>query len=145
MRLLSKSFARKLRVYIDQHTLRRLALAGIAGDGISMVEMRMMLRIEFDFALIVQPQPHRSIPPDALHSSQVTIGDLQFLAGRGELDAISYGEPLLLLSVDRNSNLAARVIGGLLPIPPYHGQSVRLGIHSKDAGVFALLDAGFLR
>jgi hypothetical protein len=67
------------------------------------------------------------------------------LAGRGELYAITHRELPLLLSVDGDSNLTARVIGGLLPIRPCHGQSVRLGIHSKDAGVFTLLDAGLLR
>jgi len=78
--------------------------------------MRMLLRIEVDFALIIHPQPHRH-PVDALDSPQIPIGNLQFLAGRGELDAISNGEPLLVLSVDGDSNLAARIIGGLLSVP----------------------------
>jgi hypothetical protein len=53
-----------------------------------------------------------------LDTSQVTIGDLQLLAGRGELDSITHQESFLLLSVDRNSNLAKKVTGGLLPISP---------------------------
>src|ERR1700729_118006 len=106
-----------------------------------MINMRMLLRIEFDFALIIQPQPHRSISPDALDSSQVAIGNPQFLAGCSELDAISYGKTLLLLTVDGDSNLAAWIIGGLRSVLSHHRQSVRLRVHSKDAGVFAFLDA----
>src|SRR3984885_10609105 len=102
-----------------------------------MIDMRMLLRIEFDFALVIQPQPHRSITPNALDSPQVAIGNLQFLAGRGKLDAIAYGEPLLVLSVYGDSNLATWIIGGLLPVPSHHRQSVRPSVHSKDAGVFA--------
>jgi hypothetical protein len=110
-----------------------------------MIDTRMLLRIEFDFALIIQPQPHHPIPPDALDSPHVTIGNLEFLAGRGELDAISHREFLLVLTVDRYSNLAAWVIGGLLPVPSHHRQSVRMRVHSKDAGVFTFLDTGLPR
>ena len=81
----------------------------------------MTLRIHIDTALVVQLQSHRAILRDAFHCSKFAIGDLQFLAGRGELDAIAYGEPLLVLSVDGDSNLATWVIGGLLsvsPVPP---------------------------
>src|ERR1700678_3795022 len=102
-----------------------------------MIDMRMLLRIEFDFALVIQPQPHRSITPDALDSPQIAIGNLQFLAGRGELDTISCGEPLLVLSVYGDSNLTAWIIGGLLSVPSHHRQSVRLSVHSKNPRVFA--------
>jgi hypothetical protein len=85
---------------MNQHALRSLALAGVAGYGVAVVKVRMVLRIEIDVALIVQPQPHLSIPSNVLDSSQVAIDDLEVMAGRGELDAISDGESLLLLSVD---------------------------------------------
>jgi hypothetical protein len=52
---------------MNQHALRSLALAGVAGYGVAVVKMRMLLRIEIDVALIVQTHPHRSILPDALH------------------------------------------------------------------------------
>jgi hypothetical protein len=69
----------KLRVYMNQYALRSLALAGVADDGIPVVKMRMLLRIEIDVALIVQPQPHRSIPSNTLYGSQVTIRDQAIL------------------------------------------------------------------
>jgi hypothetical protein len=34
-----------------------------------MIDMRMLLWIEFDFAFIVHPQQHRSISPDAFDGS----------------------------------------------------------------------------
>src|ERR1019366_10750634 len=46
----------QLRVHVNQDTVGSLSLAGVAGHGIAVVEMRMLARIEFDRAATVPVQ-----------------------------------------------------------------------------------------
>jgi CTP synthase len=60
-------------------------------------------------------RPHRAILRDAFHCSKFTVRNLQLLVGRGELDAVANGKCLLLFAVNRDSHLAARIVGRLSP------------------------------
>src|SRR5271163_3029271 len=116
MRLLSRSFAPS--IYIDEHTVCGLSLTGVAGHSVTVIQMRMPLRVEIHAALVVQLQAHHAILRDVLYCSKFAVRYLQLLAGRSELDAVAYRKCLLLFPIDRDSHLAAWIVGRLFPIRP---------------------------
>ena len=56
-------FGSKLCVDVDQHAISSLALAGMAGHGVAMIEMRMLTRIELHFPAAVHLRDNRPSSP----------------------------------------------------------------------------------
>lgn len=80
-------FRAQLRVHMDQHPLGGLPLAGVAGHGITVVEMRMLLRIEVDTAsALIHLQLNAPIVRNALDGSQLTVRNLQIVRLRGRCE-----------------------------------------------------------
>ena len=48
MRLLSRSLGSKLGIDMDQHTVGGLALAGVTGYGVAVIQVRVLARVERD-------------------------------------------------------------------------------------------------
>ena len=63
---------------MHQNTLGGLSLAGMAGHGIAMIEMRMLIRINFYLTAIIHLQANALLISDAADCPQLTIGDIQF-------------------------------------------------------------------
>jgi hypothetical protein len=89
-----------LCVDVDEHAISGLALAGMTGDGIAMVQVRMLSGVDAHAPAAVQLQAHSAIVGDALDSPELAVGDLQVIRRRSELDTISDRKHLLLLSID---------------------------------------------
>jgi len=86
-------FRAKVGIDMYKHPVGGLLLAGVAGHGIAVVKMRMLLRIEADAAaalIHLQLNPH--IVRDALDSSQLRVRNLKVVRLRrgGELKPVSY-------------------------------------------------------
>ncbi len=136
-------------VDVDQHPVGGLALAGVAGDGVSVVEVGMGGGVELDPATGVHPEAQPpvalSASSDGLDRAQLAVGELQSGQGRGELEAVPGGEGPLLLPVDGDSPPAARVVVSTGSVARLDGEPVAGRIDLRHAGVLALADAGLLR
>ena len=80
----------QLGVHVNQDAVGSLSLAGVAGHGITVVEMRMLARIEFDRAATVHFQVQPPVFVDVLDGPQLAVRNFQFVGRRGELDAAAY-------------------------------------------------------
>ena len=80
----------QLGVHVNQDTVGSLSLAGVAGHGITVVEMRMLGRIEFNRAATVHPQAQPPVFVDALDGPQLAVRNFELVGRRGELDAVAH-------------------------------------------------------
>ena len=78
-------FGPQLGIDVDQHPVGGLPLAGMTRDRVTMIEVRMLRRIEFDLAASVHLQTHSLLLADAFDDSQFVVGQLQVGRGRDEL------------------------------------------------------------
>src|ERR1700685_2306116 len=79
-------FRRQLRIHVNEYALGGLSLTGMTGDGIAVIEMRMILRLVDHTAPAIELQPHRSVRCDTFHCAHVAVRNLQLMIGCGELD-----------------------------------------------------------
>ena len=75
----------QLGVDVNQDTVGSLSLAGVTSHGISMVEMEMFARIEFDHTATVHFQAQLPVFVDVLDGPQLAVRNFQFVGRRGEL------------------------------------------------------------
>lgn len=117
---------------MDQDALGCLSLAGVAGDSVTVVQVGVLSRVELDTSLAFYAQAHHSILRNTFHRCQFTIGDLQVLVRRGELNPVANRKELVLFPVDRNPDLPLRIIGDALSICLLKGIQPRFEILSYD-------------
>ena len=77
-------------VHVNQDTVGSLSLAGVAGHGITVVEMRMLGRIEFNGAATVHPEAQPPVSVDALDGPQLAVRNSEVVGRRSELNAVAY-------------------------------------------------------
>ena len=130
-------------VDVDEHAASGLALAGMAGDGIPMIEVRMPDGIDLDGFPAVHRERHPAAR-DGLDRPQLPVGELKFGRGRGELDAVADGEGPFLLSVDGDALLPAGIVGSLGTILRDDGEPVAGSVDGGHPCVLALGYAGLL-
>jgi hypothetical protein len=85
-------FRAKVCIYMDEHPICALSLADVAGHGIAMVEMQMLLRIKADTAsALIHRQLNAPVIRDTVDGSKLTVRNLQVvrLTGRCELEAVA--------------------------------------------------------
>src|ERR1039458_1322888 len=99
-------FRSQLGIDVNQHTVGGLPLAGMTRHGVAVVKVRILLRIDLDFAASIHLQTHSPILADALDGPLLAVGQLQVARGRGELHPVSHGKSPLLFAVDGNTLLA---------------------------------------
>src|SRR5450755_1865300 len=80
----------QLGVHMNQDTVGSLSLAGVAGHGIAMVEMRMLGRVEFNVAATVHPQAQTPVFVDAFDGAHLAVRNSEVIGRRRELDAVSH-------------------------------------------------------
>src|SRR5208282_4475488 len=80
----------QLGVHVNQDTVGSLSLAGVAGHGIPMIEMRMLVRIEFNHTPTVDLQAQPPVSVDALDGPQLAVRNSEVVGRRSELNAVAY-------------------------------------------------------
>ena len=78
------------------------------------------------------------------NSGGLAVGYFQVIRRGAELYPVAHQKRLLLLSIGRNSLLAA-IVGLLRAVGANDGEKIIGYIDAFDAGILALLDAGLLR
>ena len=63
-------------VHVNQNSVRGLSLAAVAGDGVSVVEMRMLADIESNFATGVHPDFEIAGMADSFDSAEFSVSNL---------------------------------------------------------------------
>ena len=76
-------------VHVNQDTVGSLSLAGVAGHGIPMIEMRMLARIEFYRSATVDFQAQPPVFLDPLDGPQLAVRNFEFVGRRSELNAVA--------------------------------------------------------
>src|ERR1019366_8201577 len=104
-------FRAEFGIDVHEHTLGGLSLAGVARHGVAVVNVRMLLRVDGDITPAVQFKTHPSISAEFLHGSKFTIGNLQLIVWRGELNTVANRKSLLLSTIGDNAHLSARIVG----------------------------------
>ena len=89
---------------VDENTLGGEALGAVARDGVAVVEMAMLAGVEFDLAVVVESGGETTIGVNLLDDGEVAIGNAERSVGRGELDAIAYGELVFDSSVSASAS-----------------------------------------
>ena len=62
-------------ICVDEDAFGGESLGAVAGDGVAVVEMAMLLGVEFNLAVIVQAGREASVGMDRLNRGEVAIGD----------------------------------------------------------------------
>jgi len=101
-----------------------LPLAVVARDHATVIEMRMLLRIELHHTAAIQLETQPPSLADSLDGRQFAVGQLQVRHRRGELHAVSHGKASLLLTIDRDALLPASTVVDLRAILPHNGEPV---------------------
>ena len=76
-------------VGVNEDALGGKALRAVAGDGIAVVEMRMLAGVEFDLAVIAQACGDAAIGMDRFDDGKVAIRNAERFVGCGELDTLA--------------------------------------------------------
>src|SRR5450631_1205482 len=79
----------QLGVHVNQDSVGSLSLAGVAGHGITVVEMRMLGRVDFNGAATVHLQAQPPVPVDALDGPQLAVRNSEVVGRRSELNAVA--------------------------------------------------------
>ncbi len=85
-----QSLSAQLGVHVNEDTVGSLSLAGVASHGITVVEMRMLGRVEFNGAATVHPQAQTPVFVDAFDGAQLAVRNSEVVGRRGELDAAAF-------------------------------------------------------
>ena len=74
--VIEKVLGPKLRIEMDKHTMGGLALAGMAGHGIAVIQVRMLRRVDLNGTPVIHLQSHPTLS-DTLHRAQFTVRQFQ--------------------------------------------------------------------
>ena len=85
------------------------ALGAVTSDGVPVVEMAMLAGVKFDLAVVVEAGGDVTIGMDSLDDREVAVGNTERFVGRGELDAVAYGELSFDFLVDADARETDRV------------------------------------
>ena len=73
---------------MDSHSIRGLALAAVAGHCVTIVNLRVLADVEWDFQARVHPDFEVALRVDVFDSAEITMSNLQFVSWRGELNPL---------------------------------------------------------
>jgi hypothetical protein len=66
-------------------------LRAMTGDGITVVEMTMLVGVELHLAIVVEACRKPTVGMDGLDDREIAIGDAKRFVGCRELNAVAYG------------------------------------------------------
>ncbi len=116
-------------------------LGAVTGDGIAVVEMTMLLGLKFDLAVVVEAGGNVTFGLNGFDHSHVSIGNAERFVGRGELDAVTYGEFAFDLLVDADAGEAAGIVGRKFSVRLLDRQLVCARIDRYDRRVGGSFDS----
>ena len=88
---------------MHEHSVRRLSLPAMAGDGVAVIKVWMCVDSHRDGAARLQPQMKPTEDVDLLKRRQLAVGDLMGAVRGGELDPIPDGKRALHFAVERDA------------------------------------------
>ena len=95
---------------VDQNALGGEALGAVTGDGVAVVEMTMLVGVEFDLAVVVEADGQATIGVDCLDRRHVAICNAERFVGGSKLDAVAHGKLAVDLLVDADARKAAGIV-----------------------------------
>jgi hypothetical protein len=104
------------RIGTNENAFGSEALGAVARDGIAVVEMTMLVGVEFDPAVAVEADGQASIRVDCLDRRHVAICNAEPFVGGSKLDAVAQGKLALDLVVDADAGKAAGIVGRKLSV-----------------------------
>ena len=78
-----------LGVHVHQHAVGGGTLAAVAGDGVAVIDMRVLSDVELHFLAGVEPNLKISVGVDLLDGSELAVGNMLIPVGSGELEAVT--------------------------------------------------------
>jgi hypothetical protein len=87
------------------------ALGVVTGDGVAVVEMTMLVGVEFDQAIVAEADRYATIDVDRLDRGHVAIHNAERFVGGSKLDAVAYRELVSDLLVHADAGEAAGIVG----------------------------------
>ena len=97
---------------VNENAFGGKALGAVTGNGVAVVEMTMLVGVEFDLAVVVEADGEATIGVDRLDRRHVAIGNAERFVGGGKLDAVAYGELAFDFLVDADAGETAGIVGG---------------------------------
>src|SRR5262245_21960679 len=95
---------------MNQHTIRGLSLARVAGHCVAVVQMRVPIGIDLERAAGIHVQTYSSSVVNASDHPQFAVCNFQVGSRLGELNAVANRESSCLLAEDRDAPLSARIV-----------------------------------
>jgi hypothetical protein len=114
----------QLGVHVNEDTVGSLSLAGVAGHGIAMIEMRMLARVEFDHAATVHLQAQPPVSPMLSMEPNSRFATFSSLAGAVNWKRSPTEKLPHLLPEDRDALLSARIVSSLRAVLQFDCQPV---------------------
>src|SRR6204780_4556442 len=75
-------------IAVNEDAFGGKALGAVTGNGVAVIEMTMLVGVEFDLAVVVEADGQATIGVDRLDRSHVAICNAERLVGGSELDAV---------------------------------------------------------
>jgi hypothetical protein len=79
---------------VNENAFRSEALGAVTGDGVAMIEMTLLARLELALAVVVETCNEPTVGIDRLDEREVAVSDAELFDGRGELDESASGMSL---------------------------------------------------
>src|SRR3984957_4571038 len=103
-------------IAVDEDAFSSESLGAVTGDGVAVVEMTMLVGVEFDQAIVVEADGYATIGVDRLDRGHVAICNVEGFVGGSKLDAFTYGELPFDLLIDADACKAAGIVGRKLSV-----------------------------
>ena len=111
-----------LGVHVYEHAVGGGPLAAMAGDGIAVIDMRVLPDVELHFLAGVQPNLKVAFGVNLLDCSELPVGNVLIPVRRGELHAITCRKVSFRFPVNTYAVQSVRVVGKLLAVIAFHGE-----------------------
>ena len=100
---------------VNQDAFGSKPLGAVTGDGVAVIEVAMLCRLELDLPVIIQSCGNTAIWSDCLDKSEIAVSDAERFIGRGKLNSFANREVVSHFAIDADAGQPARIIGGKFP------------------------------
>ena len=115
---------------MHEHSVRRLSLSAMAGDGVAVIKVWMRVDSHRDGAARLQPQMKPTEDVDLLEvASPASVGDLMGAVRSGDGRGPRPQTGAIHFAVERDPLQSSGVVGHPLTRLARHGQAILVGIH----------------
>ena len=121
-------------VCVNENALGSESLGAVAGYGISVIEVAVLCRIEFESAAIIQSGGN-AVSSDGFNVRKVSISYAKRLVRRGELDAITRCEFMCDNAINTDACESAWTVSSSFSIFLFHCEQILVRLDSGDGCV----------